>query len=202
MTAARSDQSLSGTLLAATTRLDDTPFRRALILCCEHGPAGAMGLMVNRPCPDLRRRHGLLIHRGGPREPGRAFLLHPPDGAGTGSGEKDSGGDGGLDEEGEKRGQIEELPLPCGLVLSASLGRLEDAVRRGGPERGLLMAGYMDWPAGEIEAGIGRHDWLPVPFSADVVLDLEDARKWEAALGRLGIGPDALAGLSATGGRA
>lgn len=42
--------SLKGHLLIAAPALDEAPFfARTVILMCEHGPEGAMGLVLNRP---------------------------------------------------------------------------------------------------------------------------------------------------------
>ncbi|MGC3973562.1 MAG: YqgE/AlgH family protein [Nitrospira sp.] len=38
-----------GVLLVATPALNDPNFRQAVVLVCEHGPEGALGVIVNRP---------------------------------------------------------------------------------------------------------------------------------------------------------
>ena len=38
-----------GILLVAAPALKDPNFRQAVVLLCEHGPEGALGVIVNRP---------------------------------------------------------------------------------------------------------------------------------------------------------
>ncbi|WP_129337239.1 YqgE/AlgH family protein [Cellulomonas endophytica] len=42
-------ESWAGRLLVATPRLEDPPFRRAVVLVLDHGPDGAFGVVVNHP---------------------------------------------------------------------------------------------------------------------------------------------------------
>ena len=38
-----------GALLIASPALFDPNFRQSVVLLCEHGPQGSMGLVINRP---------------------------------------------------------------------------------------------------------------------------------------------------------
>lgn len=38
-----------GILLVAAPALNDPNFRQTVVLLCEHGPEGALGVIVNRP---------------------------------------------------------------------------------------------------------------------------------------------------------
>ena len=44
---------LAPALLIAMPQLRDPNFARTVVLLCEHGPAGAMGFVVNRPTETL-----------------------------------------------------------------------------------------------------------------------------------------------------
>ena len=48
-----------GVVLIATPALRDPNFRQTVILLCEHGPEGALGVVLNRPDRDE-------YHRGSP----------------------------------------------------------------------------------------------------------------------------------------
>lgn len=54
---------LSGKLLIAMPGMEDPRFQRSVILLCAHSAEGAMGLIVNKPLPDLSLT-GLLEHLG------------------------------------------------------------------------------------------------------------------------------------------
>ena len=84
---------LDGQLLIAMPGMGDPRFERAVIFMCAHSPEGAMGLIINKPAPELRFRTLLEqlkiksevdieetpVHFGGPVEHGRGFVLHSSD---------------------------------------------------------------------------------------------------------------------------
>ncbi|MDZ4136207.1 MAG: YqgE/AlgH family protein [Paracoccaceae bacterium] len=111
---------LAGKLLIAMPGMGDQRFAHAVVLICAHSDKGAMGLIINKPAPDLSfaglleqlniprgpQGRDIAVHFGGPVERGRGFVLHTPDyrapasgrsgagkpGAGkTGAGRSDSG---------------------------------------------------------------------------------------------------------------
>ncbi len=59
-----------GVVLIATPALRDPNFRQTVILLCEHGPEGALGVVLNRPTRDEYHR-GAASHArtGGPTTP-------------------------------------------------------------------------------------------------------------------------------------
>ena len=75
-----------GMLLAAWPDMLDPNFMHGVILVCQHAPAGAYGVVVNRPSPnttaDLLGDHPVLgqvpfpVHVGGPVEPETMQFLH------------------------------------------------------------------------------------------------------------------------------
>ena len=81
---------LTGKMLIAMPGMRDPRFEHSVILICAHSDDGAMGLVVNRPLPDLDFSDllaqlnidasddliDLPVRFGGPVEPGRGFVLH------------------------------------------------------------------------------------------------------------------------------
>lgn len=150
-----------------------------------------MGLIVNRPAPDLSFA-GLLdhigipkgpsardirVHFGGPVERGRGFVLHSTDYA---------------------RGQA-TMQVQGGYGMTATLDVLEAIAQGEGPETALLALGYSGWGPGQLEAEIVRNDWLTADAPRDLVFSPDDSGKWTAALRRMGIDPIT---LSSKAGRA
>jgi putative transcriptional regulator len=182
---------LTGKLLVAMPGMGDPRFAHAVIYLTQHGDKGAMGLMVNKPAPELRlsdvldqliddigpAQSSLGVHIGGPVETGRGFVLH--------SEEYVSG--------------IGTLKVAPDFSLTTTLDVLEDIAAGHGPRRTLLMLGYAGWGPGQIEAEIAQNGWLTCDADADLVFGLPDERKWSAALNSIGIDP---LGLSAAAGRA
>jgi len=63
---------LTGKLLIAMPGMGDPRFDRSVILMCAHSEDGAMGLIVNKPVPDLAFADLLEVRDPGPfRRPGR-----------------------------------------------------------------------------------------------------------------------------------
>lgn len=182
---------LGGTLLIAMPGLADPRFGQSVVLICAHSDEGAMGLIVNKPLPDLRFS-GLLaalemdvslqvadrpVFYGGPVEPGRGFVLHEA---------------GYEAEEGT-------MAVPGGFGLTATTEVLAALAAGGGPKASLLALGYAGWGPGQLEGELARNDWLTVPASPALVFAPDAGGKWAGALAALGISAQQLSGA---GGRA
>ena len=84
------EANLTGKVLIAMPGMADPRFQRSVVLVCAHSEEGAMGLVLNRPLPeigfgDLLEQLGIEadedarpieVRFGGPVEPGRGFVLH------------------------------------------------------------------------------------------------------------------------------
>ncbi|MGB3246460.1 MAG: YqgE/AlgH family protein [Sulfitobacter sp.] len=182
---------LTGKLLIAMPGMGDPRFAHSLIYITAHSEKGAMGLMVNKPAPELKLSDvldqlvegdivgdgALGVHIGGPVETARGFVLHSD----------------------EYASAIETLRVAPGFALTATLDILEDIAAGRGPQKALMMLGYAGWGPGQLESEIARNGWLTCGADADLVFDLRDTRKWGAALESMGVDPLV---LSATAGRA
>lgn len=182
---------LTGKLLVAMPGMGDPRFAHAVIYLTAYSDKGAMGLMVNKPAPELKLSDvldkliegtaavdsSLGVHIGGPVETGRGFVLH----------------------SGEYRSAIETLTIEDRFALTATLDVLEDIAAGKGPEKALLTLGYTGWGPGQLEGEIAQNGWLTCDAETRLVFDLPDAKKWGAALQSIGVDP---LGLSATAGRA
>lgn len=182
---------LHGQLLIAMPGMGDPRFARAVIYLCAHSADGAMGLVVNKPAPDLdfaallrqldievadapRTRR---VHFGGPVECGRGFVLHTQDYAVEGA----------------------SLKVNGAFAMTATVEILKDMARGAGPDRALLALGYAGWGPGQLEAEIQANGWLTAAADPDVVFGTSDDAKWAEALKTLAIDPRLLSG---GGGRA
>lgn len=183
---------LDGKLLIAMPGLGDPRFDRAVILMCAHSGDGAMGLILNKPMPDVtfaRLLDQLGIPRGpegrdirvmfgGPVERGRGFVLHSPDYRADGGGTMEVSGRFGM---------------------TATQDILTALARGQGPQSALLALGYSGWGPMQLEGEIARNDWLVADAPEDLVFSADPGGIWGAALRRMGIEPIS---LSAAAGRA
>jgi len=188
---ARDPSFLAGQLLIAMPGMGDLRFDRSVIFLCAHSAEGAMGLIVNKPAPDLNFADLLAqlkipasveladtrVHFGGPVEHGRGFVLHSA----------------------EYTVQESSLAVSSDFAMTATVDILQDLARGAGPARSLLALGYAGWGPGQLEGEIQANGWLTAPADAELVFGLRDSEKWGAALRSISIDPRL---LSAEGGRA
>ncbi|MDR0996435.1 MAG: YqgE/AlgH family protein [Zoogloeaceae bacterium] len=168
---------LSHHFLMAMPAMDDPFFGRALIYLCEHGPEGAMGLIVNRPLgltyselfsqtelplnePALGVRH---VHFGGPVQTDRGFVLHRPLGQWQAS-----------------------LAVGDGIGLTSSRDVLAAIGKEGEPRDALVALGYAGWGAGQLEQEIANNAWLTVEADPDILFAVPAEDRLSAAFARLG----------------
>ncbi|MBN2907514.1 MAG: YqgE/AlgH family protein [Rhodobacteraceae bacterium] len=173
---------LGGKLLIAMPGMGDPRFDKSVVFLCAHSDEGAMGLIVNKPMSQLSfaelleqldiprdpQAPDIRVHFGGPVEHGRGFVLH--------SGDYDGGSDA-------------TLRVDSRFGMTATLDVLQAIASGKGPKSVLLALGYAGWGPGQLEGEIGQNGWLTCDADPDLIFTGADARKWERALGTLGIDP-------------
>ena len=176
---------LTGQLLVAMPQMRDPRFARSVIYMCAHSADGAMGLVVNRRVGSItfddllkqlnigpnKRNDEIRIHFGGPVEQGRGFVLHSSDYLQSGS-----------------------LRVDDHVALTATLDILKEMAAGGGPRKSLLALGYAGWGPGQLDAEIQANGWLSVSSDEALVFDADLDRKWERAIGKIGIDFSMLSG--------
>jgi len=162
--------SLKGRLLVATPALVDPNFRRTVVLVAEHGEAGAMGVVLNRPSDTaVAEAVPELVPLTGDEEP--VFV----------------GGPVAVDSllalaEVEDPDDASELLLgTVAFVRDPDVSTL----------RGRVFVGYAGWSPGQIEAELDEESWIVVPAEPDDVFSDDPDELWSSVLRRQG-GPLAL----------
>ena len=161
-------ESLRGLLLIAAPQLLDPNFRRTVVLVADHGEAGAMGVILNRPsgmtvadaAPDLEPLVGgeAPIFAGGPVQPTSGVVLAE------------------VAEAGE--------PVFGDIVLVPGLGELADVIDGAGSVR--VFAGYAGWGPGQLDGELEREDWIVEPAQPADVFNEEPDGLWATVLERKG----------------
>ena len=171
---------LTGQLLVAMPSMADPRFERAVIYMCVHSlDEGAMGLIVNKPLPDVHfgdilqnlniKPRGtacgdIKVHRGGPVQTQMGFILH--------SGDYQKAGTLAVDSE---------------ICLSTTTEVLKAIAEGSGPQRNLMALGYAGWDSRQLDEEIKRNAWLNVPADVDLLFSSDYDSKWRKALAKLGV---------------
>jgi len=181
------DTDLRGACLIAMPGMEDVRFAQSVIYICAHADDGAMGLIVNKPAPDIRFADllgqlgidrgpdmpDIRVQIGGPVERSRGFVLHSSDyvaGAGT------------LDVDGE-------------TALTATLDVLTELAAGRGPSQSVMALGYAGWGPGQLEEEIAAGGWLTCPADPDLLYGRAHEFKWALALRSIGVDPAILSGV-------
>ncbi len=173
--------SLAGHFLVAMPGMTDERFHRAVIYLCAHTPENAMCLIINKPLQDLRFVDVLEnlnitasssfcsmihVHRGGPVETQRGFVLHSSD----------------YNRDGT-------LMLNEHIALSATTEILKSIAGGTGPKSNLMALGYSGWGPGQLDDEMKRNAWLNVPADPELLFSPDFHSKWERAMAKLGVSP-------------
>lgn len=177
---------LTGQLLIAMPAMADPRFARTVIYVCAHSEQGAMGLVVNKPMPQISFTELLeqleidagdeapddqVVHFGGPVESGRGFVLHSAD----------------FRREGTMVGDEK-------VALTATIDILRAIAAGEGPSEHFLALGYAGWGAGQLDSEIQANGWLNAPADSAILFDPDLSTKWERAIAKLGVSPAMLSG--------
>ncbi|WP_134680168.1 YqgE/AlgH family protein [Paracoccus ravus] len=174
---------LTGKMLIAMPGMRDPRFEHSVILVCAHSEEGAMGLVINRPMPEIEfsdllaqlgidpaeNAFNIPVRFGGPVEPGRGFVLH-----------RVRRGDG-VDEN--------RMLIDGDLAMATTRDILEDFAHGRGPQPALLALGYAGWGPGQLDSEILANGWLTSDRLDELIFGPDNSDKWRAALAGMGIDP-------------
>ena len=184
---------LDGQFLIAMPGMQDTRFARSVVYLCAHSSDGAMGIMINQPAPQITFRDLLVqlsiipegteirlpgtagrmqVHRGGPVETGRGFVLHSSDYFIENS----------------------TLPIDEHVCLTATLEILKAIAVGTGPQNAMLALGYAGWAPGQLETEIQSNGWLHCAATPELIFDTDLEAKYGRVLGMIGVDPVRLSG--------
>ena len=186
---------LDGQFLIAMPSVEESNFSRTVVYLCAHSADGAMGLIINKPMANLTFRDllvqldivgdepqirlpaaadGMRVHRGGPVETGRGFVLHTSD----------------------YHLENSTLPIDETISLTATLEILKAIAEGRGPEHALLALGYAGWGPGQLEVEIQANGWLTTPADPAIIFEGDLDTRYARALAAMGIDPALLSSES------
>ncbi|HMK72691.1 MAG TPA: YqgE/AlgH family protein [Myxococcaceae bacterium] len=169
---------LSAGFLIAMPQLGDPNFHRAVVLVLEHSAEGAVGLVLNRPAPELTleelaksqslRVAGALgrepVYLGGPVETHRGFLLH------------------------DRSGVAEKHSIVPGVFLSETKDSLAELLGEGAGNVRFFL-GYAGWGPLQLEQELAQGTWLFTEATSERVLKTDPGSLWDEVLRQMGVDP-------------
>jgi putative transcriptional regulator len=177
--------SLKDHFLLAMPTLTQGIFCQSITYICEHGAAGAMGIVINQPLE--LSIHEIFEHlhiedngsfdddpvmAGGPVQMDHGFVLH-------------------------RHCQLEweaSLQVTDTVKLTTSRDILAAIAAGEGPKDYLIALGYAGWAAGQLEDEIAENSWLSLPADSDIIFATPYDQRLEAAAARLGVDMNLISG--------
>ena len=162
-----------GKLLVAMPMLRDPNFCQAVVLLCDYGPQGAMGIILNRPTEILvsalvhnlpKVEHSERLYDGGPVSKNGMLVLCR----------------GHADLE-KQEGEIIE-----GILLTKNFEPFKQAEGAQPFSEMRCYLGYAGWAPGQLEAEIKSGAWISYPADTTLVFDADPLVLWPQMMRRLG----------------
>jgi putative transcriptional regulator len=163
---------LAGQLLVAAPSMDDPLFERAVILIIQHGPDGAVGIVINKPIGQtsiasvfeaLGQKGGdvsgdVRVFSGGPVQPEVGFVVHSPD-----------------------YRRPETVAVNDRLSMTSSVDILRDIAAKKGPAKILVAFGYAGWGPDQLEREIKMSAWGIAEADPALIFDEDRDKVWDYA---------------------
>lgn len=175
---ASSSDSLKDHFLLAMPGLDAGLFSGSITYICEHGEAGAMGIVINQALDltlieifdhlEIPIAPGFAdqpVLAGGPVQIDHGFVLHPRD----------------------ARQWDSSLTVTDTIQLTTSQDILKSIAADEGPEQFVITLGYAGWSAGQLEEEIAANSWLTLPADHRIIFETPMEQRVSVAARALGI---------------
>lgn len=167
-----------GQFLVAMPSLADPNFFQTVTCICEHGPEGAVGIVVNRVHPSLCGKNifqelkleciaeveSIPIYIGGPVHINEIFVLHGPPFGWEGS-----------------------LMITPSIAMSNTVDIIKAVAMGSGPKSFIITLGCAGWAAEQLESEIKENVWLAGPLFEEIIFDIPVESRWEAVMEKMGI---------------
>lgn len=176
--ASKSGSCLRDHFLLAMPSLSEGIFSQSITYICEHGEAGAMGIVINQPLDlsvaeifehlDIETRADFAdepVMAGGPVQLDHGFVLHRRC----------------------AQGWEASLQVTPEITLTTSRDVLRAIAEGSGPREHLIALGYAGWSAGQLEQELTANSWLTIPADSDIIFSTPWHSRLSAAAARLGV---------------
>lgn len=163
-----------GIFLVATPSLRDPNFRQTVVLLCEHGQEGALGVVVNRPTamsvsevlpqvPIIEGQQHVLFS-GGPVQPNQVLLLYR------------------LSDSPDETHHVFD-----GVYLGGDVQVVEQLLIQSHARNAFrAYVGYSGWAPGQLENEMKTGSWITLPADPSIVFEKDPSQIWPDILRSLG----------------
>jgi putative transcriptional regulator len=163
-----------GSFLIASPHLRDPNFRQTVVLICEHGSGGSLGLVVNRrtehhimdvlpQTTGLHERAG-LVYSGGPVQKDNLLILHRI-----------------------RQSVPESQPIFDGVCLGGDLSALDEVSSEGETDDLVrVYMGYSGWAPGQLQFELSLGSWIILPADLKLVFARDPHKMWPDVMRSLG----------------
>jgi putative transcriptional regulator len=178
-------------LLVAAPNMEDSYFSRTVVLLCDCGEDGAIGVITNRITDvtseevlgqmDIEAGSGIrsVVRWGGPVQPGAVFLTFR--GGAPGVPLRDVN-DPEAGEDVEPAFLVnDDLRVTPARSVIAAVSTAADG------EPAFLTLGYAGWAPGQLEKEIAAGSWILLDVDEAIVFGVEPEDQWEHCIRTLGI---------------
>ena len=160
-----------GKLLIAMPILSDPNFRQTVVLLCEHGSDGSLGLVVNRPMdvevstlienfPDLVDAG--RVHSGGPVNQSGVLILC------------------------QREAETQSQGILKDVFLVTDLAELEKPGESESNKNVRCYLGYAGWAPGQLETEMQAGAWRLVPGDSRLIFNADPAAVWREMMHQMG----------------
>lgn len=173
-------ENLTGKILLATPAISNEYLNRSMVLVCSQDDSGAMGLIINKPIPNMNIKklmkklnldsnglENLDVYFGGLEETDRCFVLHS---------------DEYISEESTIIRDGVALTINSDVIRASFFGGWNQ-----GPREKVICIGCCIWEADQLENEVASSYWIPVESDEALIFGNPKADKWSKALLKIGV---------------
>lgn len=181
-------ENLTGKILLATPAISNEYLNKSMVFICSHDRTGAMGLVINKPIPNMDIKsllqklkinsdglENLEMHFGGPEETDRCFILHSDDYLAS-----------------------ESTRIKNNIALTINTDIIRASTSKDGPQKKIICIGCCTWEVEQLENEVASSYWIPIESDEALIFGDPRADKWSKALLKIGLHTNLFLNMSGT----
>ena len=181
-------ENLTGKILLATPAISNEYLSKSMVFICSHDRTGAMGLVINKPIPNMDIKsllqklqvnsdglENLEMHFGGLEETDRCFILHSDDYLAS-----------------------ESTRIINNIALTINTDIIRASTSNSDPQKKIICIGCCMWEVEQLENEVASSYWIPIESDEALIFGDPRADKWSKALLKIGLHTNLFLNMSGT----